>query len=232
MTKMEAMKELRANGSAQTRKICRRHGIRGDLFGASYAVLGKMKKKIKVDQTLAEQLWATGNYDARYLATLIADPTTISVRTLNTWAKDLNSRHLAAALSNVAAEAPSARKQMEKWTAAKNEMIGCAGWHTLASMARQDNGLSDAYFDQYLAVIESKIHASKNWVKYAMNNALINIGVRNPALEKKAIAAAKRIGEVQVDHGETGCKTPDAAAYIQKTVAYNKKKAKRRRKAS
>ncbi len=112
MTKMEAMKELRANGSAQTRKICRRHGIRGDLFGVSYAVLGKMKKEIKVDQLLAEQLWATGNFDARFLATMIADPATISVRTLNAWAKNLNSRHLAGALSNVAAAAKQVLRQL------------------------------------------------------------------------------------------------------------------------
>lgn len=57
-----------------------------------------------------------------------------------------------------------------------------------------------------------------------MNNALINIGVRNPKLEKKAIAAARRIGKIEVDHGQTSYKTPDAAAYIKKTVAYNKKK--------
>ena len=229
MTKTEAMQELKAHGSPQTRKTYRRHGVRGEMFGVSYAILGKMKKKIKVDQSLAEQLWTTGNLDARALATMIADPGTIRASTLDAWAKNLTGRGLAGALSNVAAAAPSAKQQMEKWTVAKDEMIGCAGWHTLASMARQDNGLSDAYFDQYLAVIESKIHASKNWVKYAMNNALINIGVRNPALEKKAIAAAKRIGEVQVDHGETGCKTPDAAAYIKKTVAYNKQRASKRR---
>ncbi len=123
MTKTEVMKELRANGSAQTRKISRRHGIKGDMFGVSYAFLGKMKRKIK-----------TG------------------------------------------------------------------------------------------------IHGSENWVRYAMNNALINIGVRNAKLEKIAIAAAGRIGTVEVDHGETGCKTPEAVAYIKKTVAYNKKKtAKKRR---
>ena len=227
MTRMDAMKELRANGSAQTRKICLNHGIRGDLFGVSYAVLVKMKKKIKVDQALAEHLWITGNHDARVLATLIADPTTVSVQTLNTWAKDLNDRHLAAALSNVAAEAPSARKQMEKWTAASNEMIGCAGWHTLASMARQNNGLPDAFFEKHLGIIESRIQSDRNWVKYAMNNALINIGVRNPKLERKAIAAARRIGRIEVDHGETGCKTPDAVPYIKKTIAYRKKKARK-----
>ncbi len=232
MTRTEAMKELRANGSEQTRKTYRRHGARGEMFGVSYAVLGKMKKKIKTDQSLAEQLWATGNLDARVLATMIADPGTIRVSTLHAWAKTLDNRGLAAALSNVAAEAPSAKKLMQKWTVAKDEMIGCAGWHTLASMARQDNGLSNVYFDRYLKTIESKIHTSKNWVKYAMNNALINIGVRNPVLQEKAMAAAQRIGKVQIDHGETSCKTPDAAAYIRKTVAYNKKKAKKRRKAS
>ena len=227
MTKTEAMKELKANGSAQTRKTYRRHGMPGEMFGVSYAVLGKIKKKIKVDQPLAEQLWATRNLDARILGTMIADPTTIGLRTLNSWAGDLDSRGLAAALSNVAAETPFAQRQMEKWTKARDEMLGCAGWHTLASISRQDNGLADAYFEKQLKTIETKIHSSKNWVKYAMNNALINIGVRNPKLEKKAIAVAKRIGTVEVDHGETGCKTPDAAAYIKKTVAYNKKKAKK-----
>ena len=52
-----------------------------------------------------------------------------------------------------------------------------------------------------------------------MNSALISIGVRNSKLERKALAAAKRIGKVEVDHGETSCKTPDATAYIKKTVA-------------
>ena len=55
-----------------------------------------------------------------------------------------------------------------------------------------------------------------------MNSALI--GIRNRALEQKALAAAKRIGQVEVDHGETGCKTPDAAAYIRKAVERRKKK--------
>ena len=103
-------------------------------------------------------------------------------------------------------------------------MFGCAGWHTLASLARQENGFDDAYLEKYVEKIEARIHGSENWVRYAMNNALISIGVRNPKLEKIAVAAAVRIGTVEVDHGETGCKTPEAASYIKKTVAYNKKK--------
>ena len=103
MNKTEVMKELKANGTAQNRKVYRRHGIRGPLFGVSYAVLGMLQKRIKVDQPLAEKLWATGNNDARALATMVADPSTVGVGTLNAWAKDAGNRGLAAAVSNVAA---------------------------------------------------------------------------------------------------------------------------------
>jgi hypothetical protein len=33
---------------------------------------------------------------------------------------------------------------------------------------------------------------------------------------------AARIGKVKVDHGETGCKTPDAVPYIKKAVERKK----------
>jgi hypothetical protein len=51
-----------------------------------------------------------------------------------------------------------------------------------------------------------------------MNGALISIGIYKPALRKKAIEAARRMGKVDVDHGETNCKTPDAVSYIEKAA--------------
>jgi len=47
-------------------------------------------------------------------------------------------------------------------------------------------------------------------------DALITIGGRDAALRKLATAAAKRIGVVEVDHGDTACATPDAVTYIAK----------------
>jgi len=44
--------------------------------------------------------------------------------------------------------------------------------------------------------------------------AVICIGCRSAGLRKAALATAKRIGKVEVDHGDTACKTPDAAQYI------------------
>lgn len=44
-------------------------------------------------------------------------------------------------------------------------------------------------------------------------------GVPEDRLAAAAIAHARRIGKVEVDHGDTACKTPDAEAYILKTRA-------------
>src|SRR5205807_409493 len=86
----ELMQEMKSLGSEQTRKTYKRHGVQGEMFGVSYAHYSVLKKKIKVDQDLAEQLWKSGNYDARVLATMIADPAK-SAATLDTWVKDINS---------------------------------------------------------------------------------------------------------------------------------------------
>ena len=52
-----------------------------------------------------------------------------------------------------------------------------------------------------------------------MNQALSFIGCRNPSLRKAATAAAKRIGTVEIDHGDTDCHTPDAAAYMLRWIS-------------
>ncbi len=102
--------------------------------------------------------------------------------------------------------------------------MGAAGYQLLSHLARTDDTLTDAYLEEYLERIEAGIATAKNRVKHSMNGALISIGMRNPRLEKKAVAAARRIGKVEVDHGKTSCKTPDAVAYIRKGVEHKRKK--------
>ena len=219
MTADEVLAELESMGTAQNRKVYRRHGVGGEMYGVSYANQGKLKKRIKVDHALAEALWASGNHDARVLATMVADPSRIASSQLDAWALDLDNYVLTDAFASLAAQTPFVRAKFEKWGRSKNEWIGQAGWLMLCTLARSDGELPDDFFEAQLAAIEDQIHGRKNRVRYAMNSALTNIGGRNPALKRKAIAAAKRIGKVDVDHGETGCKTPDAAPYIEKIWA-------------
>ncbi|MHC4959156.1 MAG: DNA alkylation repair protein [Planctomycetota bacterium] len=221
MTKTEVLRELKAMGTAQNRKVYPRHGVQGPMFGVSYANLGRLKKTIKADQALAEQLWATGNHDARILATMIAEPDVIGAKTLDAWARDLDNYVLTDAFSRVAGRTRWAKARAGKWMPARSEWKAAAGWNICPMLDEPD-----AYFEERLEAIEAGIHGAKNRVKHAMNQALIGIGVRNPGLMRKATAAARRIGRVDVDHGETGCKTQDAAAYIRKTVEHRKKRKK------
>ena len=80
--------------------------------------------------------------------------------------------------------------------------------------------------DKYLKIVEKNIHSSKNRTREAMNQAMISIGIRNNYLKGTAISVAKVVGTVEVDHGETWCKTPDAILYINKTWARRNKKNK------
>jgi 3-methyladenine DNA glycosylase AlkD len=194
------------------------------MYGVSYTNLGRLRKKIKTDHALALKLWATANHDARILATMIAEPDEAESKMLDAWATDLDNYVLADALAGFAGRTKHRKKKMERWTRSKKEWIGRAGWHLLAKLAGGDKELPDAYLEEYLDTIEKSIHTRKNHVRDAMNTALIAIGMRNSSLEKKALAAAGRIGKVDVDHGETSCKTPDAASYLLKAKARKKKK--------
>jgi 3-methyladenine DNA glycosylase AlkD len=143
---------------------------------------------------------------------------------LDAWVRRVDNYGLADALAKLAARTPHARAKAEQWAASKQEWTGRVGWVVIAILAMADKELSDDYFERHLETIEGAIHSAKNYTRAAMNNAVIAIGTRNPALEKRAIAAARRIGTVEVDHGETGCKTPDAEAYILKARARAQKK--------
>lgn len=227
MTVDDVMTELQSLGTAQNVKIYRRHGAGDNLYGVSFANLQKIAKRIKTDHELAQRLWASGNTDARSLALMIADPQRATAALLEQWVKDTGYYGLVDMLSGFAAKTRFAREKMEKWTHSRDEWIGQAGWSLLAHIAMQDADLPQNYFESYLEIIRREIHERPNRTRHAMNNALIAIGIRNDSLRKKALAAAKAIGKVEVDHGETSCKTPDAATYIDKTW---KRKAERKTK--
>ena len=225
MNSNEVQRELEAAGTAQNRKVYARHGVREPMFGVSYAALGKLAKKLGTDDLLAVELWASGNHDARVLAASIADPAATKRSRLEVWMKDLDNYVLTNALSTLAARSPDAPALRRKLTGTKGEWTSTLGWSMVSQACVDDSAEVAAELDDYLDIIEKEIHQRPNRTRYAMNQALIAIGCRGGALTKRAVAIAKRIGKVDVDHGETGCKTPAAAPYIERTLAHHRKKA-------
>lgn len=220
MTLDEAMRTLEKAGTAQTRKTYARHGVSEAMFGVSFATLKTLQKRIGVDHDLALSLWRTGNFDAQNLALKIADPARMSAGDLDRWARENQARMCAAYVASLAAEGPHAAAKASQWLASEEEPLRSTGWGLVAQMASRDEAAPDAWFADHLARIERTIHSAPNFERYAMNGALIAIGGRSTALRKAALAASKRIGTVEVDHGDTSCKTPEAPAYIEKMWAH------------
>lgn len=213
----KVFKQLEGYGTEQNRNIYTRHGASGNMFGVSHANLKILKKQIGTNHDLAIKLWKSENMDARCLATMIADPHFFSKDEAKLWILDCNYYNLTDLLvNNLLFKTKFAQQLMEEYVRSQNEYEGRVGWKLLALFALKQNTLSDAYLLPYVSFIESKIHESKNRTKEAMNSALIAIGCRNSNLEKRCLQAADCIGAVQVDHGNTSCKTPDARDYILK----------------
>ena len=215
----QVLGELEQKGSEKTRKTYARHGVQEPMFGVSISDLKTIAKQIKGDQALACELYDTGNYDAMYLAGIVADGTQMSKKQLQAWAKGATSRTLAAyTVPWVAAESPHARELALKWIDSKQESIACCGWNTYAGMValRPDEELDLAEIGKLLERVVDQIGAAPNDVRYTMNGFVIAVGGYVKPLLKQAKAAAKRIGAVSVDMGETACKVPLATAYLEK----------------
>ncbi len=218
------MAQLKKLGTEQARKTYARHGATKS-FGVSFAEIYKLQKQIKQDHALAERLWASGYSEAQVLAALVADPARVTTSLADQRIKIADSYATADYLAGLVAKSPVAQKKMQQWMESPKEVHRTAGYHMLAFRLRDGAALSTADCHRILQTIEKEIHASPNRARYAMNNALIAIGSR-PDLSDEALAAARRIGKVEVDHGDTACKTPDAVAGIPKALAWQKKRAK------
>ncbi len=218
----DAMTQLRKMGTAQNVKVYQRHGAGDKLFGVSFANFDKLKKQIKTDHTLAEQLWKTGNSDARTLAIMIADPDEFSASSADAWLTEISYDLLADLFAGLIARSPPANRKWKKWSRSRKEYARQCGYGVVCSMLKNDsNSLSDEECKAILETIESEIRTSPNRARHAMYMTVIAIGVYKSLLRKSAIQTARMMGKVDVDHGETSCKTPDAEAYIVKAAKRN-----------
>ena len=93
------------------------------------AKMKSITKKIKINQTLAEQLYATGNYDAMYFAGIIADPMTMNEADFERWMDAAYFYMLSDYVVAVTlAETKFAQGVADKWISSGEELRMSAGW--------------------------------------------------------------------------------------------------------
>lgn len=232
MTFPELYEQLCTLGSEPTRRTYLRHGFGDNTFGVSFAALGTLKKQLvgrgkdkQLAHRLAQQLWQSGNFEARTLATMIADDQQLSAAEAEAWAADVTNHSLADALAGLVAGTAFAWERVAAWTLAPDEHRQRLGYALLSRLALQQPQLPDAHFEPYVARMEQQLQQAPNRAKEGMNGALIAIGGRSEALRRRVEAAADRIGPVVIDHGATACQTPSIRPYLAKMWARKAEKA-------
>lgn len=212
------MQELEALGKERLKKMYMSNGAREPLFGVATGEMKPIFKKTKINQPLAEQLYATGNYDAMYFAGIIADPKAMTEADFERWIEAAYFYMLSDFVVAVTlAETDIAQEVSDKWIASGEELRMSAGWNCYCWLlgSRPDREFSEAKLAAMLELVKNTIHDAPERTKYAMSNFIYTVGVSYQPLHDKAVEAANAVGQVEVNRGK---KFLNAAGNIQKAV--------------
>lgn len=216
------VEELRKLGSETTKRTLMRHGAREPFFGTNISHMKPIQKRIKKNYELAKELYATGISDAMYLAGLIADETQMTKADLQSWLNGAYWYMISEfTVPWVAAEGPHGWELAKKWIESKDEKTAACGWTTLSNLVavKPDEELDFAALQKLLERVRKNIHQAPNRIRSAMNGFVIACGGYLKPLTELAQKAAKEIGVVEVDMGDTSCKVPFAPEYIERMHA-------------
>ncbi|MCM3718319.1 DNA alkylation repair protein [Fictibacillus phosphorivorans] len=221
MNVQEVMQELEALRKERTKKIYISNGAREPLFGVATGQMKPIAKKIKKDQALAEELYATGNYDAMYFAGIIADPKAMTESDFDRWMDDayfymLSDYVVAVTLS----ESDIAQEVADKWIASGEELRMSGGWSCYCWLLgnRPDTEFNPDKIASMLDQVKEKIHDSPERTKSAMNNFIYTVGVSYIPLHEKALETAEAVGPVEVKREKKKSSFLNAFESIQKDI--------------
>ncbi len=165
-----------------------------NVLGLCMADILAVAKRIGKDHEMALELWRTGIYEARVLAPLVDDPKKVTRAQMERWAKDFDSWAVCDnACMHLFDRTKYAWEVLPDWCRREEEFVRRAGFSTIASISIHDKKTEDAKFLLLFPLIREASTDERPMVRKAVNWALRQIGKRNIALNKAAIAEAKRI---------------------------------------
>lgn len=199
------MRELEALGTAHTKRSYLSRGVQEPLFGVATGAMKPLKKQIGVNQALADELWDTGNYDAMYLAGMIADVGAMTEADFDRWIEGAYCSMLSDYVVAVTlAESPHAQTVANRWIRSGDENRASAGWACYEWLL---GWRADSYFEteavrSLLTLTAETIHQAPARVKRAMNGFVVAVGVSYQTLHTDALQTAEDIGTVRVSEND------------------------------
>ncbi|WP_339279177.1 DNA alkylation repair protein [Paenibacillus sp. FSL W8-1187] len=210
--------ELEALGKERLKKMYLGNGAHEPLFGVATGEMKPLYRKIKRNQPLAEQLYATGNYDAMYFAGVIADPDAMSAADFERWIETAYFYMLSDYVVAVTlAESDIAQEVADRWIASGDELRMSAGWSCYCWLLgnRSDAAFSQEKLAGLLDQAKRMIHDAPKRAKISMNNFVYTVGVSYVPLHERAVEIAQQIGPVDIGGSGAKRKLLNASEQIQ-----------------
>src|SRR5262245_40224266 len=186
---------LKRRGTRANRLGMARYAIVSDkAFGVSVGDLRRWGNSLGRDHDLAKELWDTGWYEARMLASFVDEPARVTPAQMDRWCKDFDNWAICDTVCfHLFDRTPHAWTKVEAWSRRKDEFVKRAAFALLASLALHDKDAADAPFVRCLPIIEREAKDERNFVKKSVSWALRAVGERRVALYEKAEALARRL---------------------------------------
>ena len=213
-TVAEVTAELAELDDPKIRAVNERHG---DDHGVNLGKLRVIAKRLKTQQELARELWATGDSAARLLALLICRPKAYGRDELDAMLREARTPKVHDWLVNyVVKKSPHAEPLRLAWSADPDPVVASAGWAlTVERVARNPDGLD---LGGLLDVIEAEMAGAPERLQWAMNHCLAQIGIEHPAYRERAIGIGERLGVLRDYPTPPGCTSPYAPVWINEMV--------------
>ena len=214
VTVAEVMAELRALEDPKTRQVNEKHG---DDHGVNLSNLRALAKRLKTQQELARQLWATDETAAKLLAILICRPKAFQRDELDTMLREARTPKVHDWLVNyVVKKSPPAEELRLVWFADPDPVVASAGWAlTTERVAKRPEGLELAGL---LDAIEKEMKDAPDRLQWAMNHCLAQIGIEHAVYRARAIDIGERLRVFEDYPTPPNCTSPFAPVWIAEMV--------------
>ncbi|WP_104109155.1 DNA alkylation repair protein [Arthrobacter sp. N199823] len=208
------MAELAALEDPRVRAVNENHG---DDHGVNLGKLRAVAKRVKTQQDLSKELWATGDTAARLLALLICRPKAFSAQELDTMLRQATIPKVNDWFVNyVVKKSAHAEELRQAWFADPDPVVAASGWAlTSERIVKKPEGLD---LPGLLDLIEAQMKEAPERLQWAMNNALAQIGIENPELRARALGIGERLEVLKDYPTPPNCTSPFAPIWINEIV--------------
>ncbi len=194
MALTDAMEALRAAADPSRRPGMAHVGINiQQALGVSVPDIRRIAKRSGRDHALALKLWKSSVHEARMLATLVADPSFMSRREMDSWVTDIDSWDVGDFAADLFAATPHRDAAIRDWAKRTEPYVKRCAFAMIARRAVSDKAAPDTVFVRMFPMIRRAAMDDRNEVKKAVSWALRQIGKRNRALNRAAAAEAERL---------------------------------------